>query len=106
MDLHQLAKMSDVAISAWVRSNTDKYTLLPNSELESTIGERDLWEERATQLASEVGTLLNTEVGDHSNTNCPVKNAVDAVYQANQANLRHKALKERLGNVIDNIKLN
>ncbi|MEI8659364.1 hypothetical protein [Vibrio sp. Hal054] len=106
MDLHKLAKMSESEIAEWVRSNTDKFTLLPDSELETIIIARDRWEERATELASDVGTLLNIEVGEHSNANCPVQNALDAVYQATQANLRHKALKERLGNVLDGNKLN
>lgn len=69
MDLQQLAKLSDAEVAKWVRSNSDKHTLITDIELEEIIGQRDTWEEKATELALDVGTLLNTEVGEHSNVN-------------------------------------
>lgn len=84
MDLHKLAKMSEADIASWVRGNTDKFSLISDNELESTIDARDRWEERATELANDVGTLLNVDVGEHSSANCPVQNAINAVYQAAQ----------------------
>lgn len=84
MDIDQLAKMSEVDIASWIRSNTDKFSLISDSELESTIDDRDHWEERATELANDVGTLLNVDVGEHSSANCPVQNAINSVYQAAQ----------------------
>jgi hypothetical protein len=43
------------------------------------ITERDYWEEKATELANDVGKHLGIEVGEHSNLNCPVQNAIDAL---------------------------
>jgi hypothetical protein len=106
MDLHKLAKMSEADIASWVRGNTDTFSLMPDSELESIIVERDHWEERATELATDVGTLLNIDVGDHSNMNCPVQNAIDAVYQANQKKAKVDALKYRLSGVLNGDSLN
>ncbi|ENM5835054.1 hypothetical protein NTH44_003146 [Vibrio metoecus] len=106
MDLHNLAKLSDADIALWVRGNTDKYSLISDSELESTIEARDRWEERATELAIDVGTLLNVHVGEHSNVNCPVQNALDAVYQATQKQAKVQALKDRLSGVLNDEPVN
>ncbi|MDF9399196.1 hypothetical protein [Vibrio sp. 1180_3] len=106
MDLHQLAKMSEADIASWVRGNTDKFSLISDSELESTIDARDRWEERATELASDVGTLLNIDVGEHTSANCPVQNALDAVYQATQKKAKTEALKECLSGVLNGDSLN
>ncbi|MGP9834254.1 hypothetical protein [Marinobacter sp. NSM] len=48
------------------------------------IHERDHWEEKATELAEDVGKLLGVEVGEHSSANCPVQNAIDAVFRATE----------------------
>lgn len=45
------------------------------------IEQRDYWEEKATELANDIGDALGFEVGEHSNCNCPVQNAIDGVYQ-------------------------
>ncbi|EKA5635945.1 hypothetical protein OKZ62_001849 [Vibrio navarrensis] len=100
MDIHKLAKMSEADIASWVRNNTEKFSLLPNSELEEIINARDDWEERATELASEIGKLLNVEVGEHSSANCPVNNALEAIQYAIHAREKVTALKERVHNVI------
>ncbi len=51
-----------------------------DSEGEQIITERDYWEEKATELATDIGAALGFEVGEHSNINCPVQNAIDGVY--------------------------
>lgn len=48
-------------------------------EQENIITERDYWEEKAIELADDIGTALGFEVGEHSNINCPVQNAIDNV---------------------------
>ncbi|CAH1598834.1 conserved hypothetical protein [Vibrio jasicida] len=106
MDLHQLAKMSEADIASWVRGNSDKFSLISDSELESTIADRDNWEKRATELACDVGTLLNIDVGEHTSANCPVQNAINAVYQASQKKAKNEALKERLSGVLNGDSLN
>lgn len=50
-------------------------------EAEQLIQERDHWEEKATELANYVGAALGFEVGEHSNINCPVQEAIDGVYR-------------------------
>lgn len=54
---------------------------------ERTILERDYWEEKATKLADLVGEHLGFDVGEHSNMNCPVENAIEAL-EAQQHNTR------------------
>lgn len=49
-----------------------------NSKL---IEELDHWEGKATELANDVGSMLDFEVGEHSNINCPVQNAIDEIYR-------------------------
>ena len=44
------------------------------------ISDRDYWEEKATELANDVGKHLGIDVGEHSNLNCPVQNAIDALH--------------------------
>lgn len=57
------------------------------AEIEALIGERDHWEEKATELAEDVGKMLGVDVGEHSNMNCPVQNAIDLVYHmSNEVN--------------------
>lgn len=49
-------------------------------DLTKLITERDHWEEKATELANDIGAALGFEVGEHSSTNCPVQEAIDGVY--------------------------
>lgn len=106
MDLRQLAKMSEADIASWVRSNTDKFALLTDSELENTINERDAWETKATELANDIGSLLNIDVGEHSSANCPVQNALNAVHQATQKKAKTDALKELMSGVLNGDSVN
>jgi len=48
---------------------------------EDTIGQRDYWESKATELANDIGKALGFEVGEHSSANCPVQNAIDGVFE-------------------------
>jgi hypothetical protein len=50
--------------------------------LEEEIINRDYWEEKATDLAMKIGEHLGVEVGEHSNMNCPIQNAFDAIDNA------------------------
>lgn len=43
---------------------------------DQTIAERDHWEEMASKLAYMVGDHFGFDVGEHSNCNCPVQNAL------------------------------
>jgi len=49
-------------------------------DLTKLITERDHWEEKATELANDIGEALGFDVGEHSNLNCPVQEAIDGVY--------------------------
>ena len=46
---------------------------------DTIILERDYWEHQATKLAELVGQHLGFDVGEHSNMNCPVDNAIEAL---------------------------
>ena len=50
-------------------------------QMTKAITERDYWEEKATELANDVGALLGFDVGEHSNMNCPVQTAIDGVFE-------------------------
>ncbi len=41
-----------------------------------TIEQRDYWEEQATNLAQRVGEYFDVPVGEHSNMNCPIEEAL------------------------------
>lgn len=45
------------------------------------IDQRDHWEEKATELANDIGNALGFDVGEHSNLNCPVQSAIDEIYR-------------------------
>ena len=70
--------MSDVV--KWLDENKDNITLVPEHELEELVELRDHWEGKATELAGDVAKMLNVEIGEHSSGNCPVQNAIEAVY--------------------------
>lgn len=53
---------------------------LDKSETQLII-QRDYWEEKATELANDIGKALGFSVGEHSSANCPVQNAIDGVYE-------------------------
>ena len=52
-----------------------------NLDIEKEVTQRDYWEEKATELANNIGKALRFEVGEHSNMNCPVQTAIDGVFQ-------------------------
>ncbi|GIC77660.1 hypothetical protein [Moritella sp. F3] len=70
--------MSDVL--KWLDDNKDNIALVPEHELEELVELRDHWEGKATELAGDVAKMLNVEIGEHSSGNCPVQNAIEAVY--------------------------
>lgn len=49
---------------------------VPDPDLQ-VIEQRDYWEEKATELAEDVGKHFGFEVGEHSSANCPVQTAID-----------------------------
>lgn len=48
---------------------------------EKLVAARDHWEEKATELANDIGDALGFDMGEHSNVNCPVQSAIDNVYR-------------------------
>ena len=50
-------------------------------EIGELIKERDYWEEKAMELANDVGEALGFDVGERSNINCPVQSAIDGVFE-------------------------
>lgn len=50
--------------------------------LEEELTNRDYWEEKSTDLAMKIGEHLDVNVGEHSNMNCPIQNAFDAIDNA------------------------
>lgn len=60
------------------------------------IQERDHWEEKATELAEDVGKFLGIEMGEHSSENCPVQNAIDALFNAHPPAKVPEGIKTRL----------
>ena len=74
-------KLKDAWLSAieWqaARSECGQEAVDPDIQL---IQERDYWEEKATELAEDVGKFLGIEMGEHSSDNCPVQNAIDALF--------------------------
>ena len=52
------------------------------------------------------GKLLDTDVGEHSNINNSVQNAIDTVFHVNKKKEQASALKQRLRGIVDGEKLN
>ncbi len=48
-------------------------------QLEDEIIKRDYWETKATELAYAVAEHLDIDIGEHSSSNNPVNNALDAL---------------------------
>lgn len=48
-------------------------------DIDKILKERDYWEEKATELANDIGGALGFDVGEHNNINCPVQAAIDGV---------------------------
>lgn len=48
-------------------------------EIEELISRREYWESKASELAYDVAEFFSTDIGEHSNANCPVSNAIDAL---------------------------
>ncbi len=57
------------------------------SEIEKLVDERDYWEEKATELADNVGNLLGFDFGEHSSANCPVQSAIEAISAMKSQNI-------------------
>lgn len=55
----------------------DKEVSKLDSDLGEEIDRRDHWENKATELANDIGNALGFDVGEHSNMNCPVQTAID-----------------------------
>lgn len=59
-----------------------KSQVAANNDWETKLmAERDHWEEKATELASDIGKVLGFDVGEHSNMNCPVQTAIDGLFE-------------------------
>lgn len=52
-------------------------------EMSEIVDARDYWEEKASKLAYLVGKLNGVDVGEHSNNNCPVNNAIELLSEVN-----------------------
>lgn len=51
-----------------------------DKESEEIMKEREYWHDKATELAEDIGKHFGFEVGEHTNINCPVQNAIDFIY--------------------------
>lgn len=51
------------------------------AEESELISQRDYWEARATELAQRAGEHFGFDVGEHSNLNCPVLNALESKWE-------------------------
>lgn len=60
------------------------------------IKQRDYWEDMATKLAKAVGEFVGVDVGEHSNINCPVESALEALGERHNYDQLRAALKEAL----------
>lgn len=83
---------------------TKLYTAPPSTAQEDKlIGERDYWEEKATDLADAVGKHFGVDVGEHTSANCPIEEAhkiLDGEYKTNEP-----AISKLLERVRDGIEL-
>ena len=61
---------------------------------------------KAIELSMGAGKLLDTDVGEHSNINNSVQNAIDTVFHVNKKKEQASALKQRLRGIVDGEKLN
>jgi hypothetical protein len=82
MRISELLEMDMGAAIDWMMDNKDEFSLVSESEMTQLIERRDHWEEKATELAVDIGQALGVDVGEHSSANCPVQNAIDVVYQS------------------------
>jgi len=66
--------------------------------------ERDHWEEKATELANDIGKALGFDVGEHSNLNCPVQTAIDGVFEMSSQieEWQNSIHREKVQELIDN----
>lgn len=53
---------------------------MTEQEIDQILRERDHWQDKATELATDIGEALGFEVGEHTSANCPVQEAIDGVY--------------------------
>jgi len=82
MRISELLEMDMAGAIQWLIDNKDYFSLVSESEMEQLIERRDHWEEKATELAVDIGQALGVDVGEHSSVNCPVQNAIDVVYRS------------------------
>lgn len=71
---------ADAHICEWERKDqAAKQSIVDqlDKSLSDEIEQRDYWESQATRLANLVGSHFGFDVGEHSNTNCPVMNAIE-----------------------------
>ncbi len=80
MTLEKLVNMGMGEAIGWLLENKDSYSLITNPELEKLMLECDYWEGKATELADDIAVLLGVDIGEHTSENCPVENAINAVY--------------------------
>jgi hypothetical protein len=55
--------------------------MFTEADIDKILQQRDHWEEKATELANDIGEALGFDVGEHSSMNCPVQEAIDNVYR-------------------------
>lgn len=101
MNLEALTKLSDLEIASWVRANTNEFTLIKDEDLSVIIQTREYWEQNAIELANEVATLLDVDIGEPASNNCPVQNAIEAVYQSRIRIQKIKDIKNSIGDILD-----
>ncbi len=53
-----------------------------DAQVDQIMRERDEAEEKANDLAACIAALLEIDIGEHSNMNCPWQNAIDAAEDA------------------------
>lgn len=75
-------RLRDTVMSSFEKTISEQAQRIEELECEElkNIALRDYWEDKATELADDIGKALGFEVGEHSSDNCPVQNAIDGVY--------------------------
>ena len=77
--VNELLWMGEEDLRCWLLEHKDSLSIIQDIELDKIITERDYWEDKATELAVDVGNLLQVYIGEHSSVNCPVQNAIEGV---------------------------
>jgi len=83
IDEGMLKNVSDIVASVGEsKDNSD------DPDMDTVLKERDHWEAKATELAEDYGEAVGIDVGEHSNTNCPVQNAIDNLSELGPGELK------------------